>query len=396
MLVENVVSWFKKHLNWTAVIIIFGGLIFSLFAAIIALGFNLFLFPQLLPFEFRIFSSLAVVLTTLASIIGIIWLIKNKRRHWAFVLFFIPYGLFSILILPMLFPGFLLGHSFYHYGPSFLAILFAFFLIPAGFWLIGLIVILLLKEKGAEAVQFCIDPLLDIQNENNVNRRAAPLRQIIKSKSIRVSCSLLLLAIIIAVFSCVRMNTGYQTVTIKNYNSSRNENLHYSQISFECPKSYYPLMGEDLFWYLGDEATFVRDQIKLFSLESAYIQIDVSPSSKIKEGNPVSSSLVEQCIYFYCQSASGRFPAEYSIKTKDLKIANTTVDGISADYAVFSLDDSISLIVGGTLFEPRDKIELVCFEREGIVWTIQMRADRADSSSYSDFNQTIKSFRITP
>jgi hypothetical protein len=396
MLEGNLISWSKKHLNWIAVIIIFGGLIFSCFVAILALGFNLFLSPQLLPLEFKIYSSLSVVLATLGSVIGIKWVTKNKHRHWTFILFFIPYGLFSILILPMLFPGFLLDHSLYYKGPSFLSFLFTLFLIPAGFWLIGLIVILLLKKKKAEAVQSSIDPGLGIQAENEVDRQAAPLRRITKSKLFRVSGSLLLLALIVSGVSCARMNTGYQTVTIKNYNPSRDENLHYSQFSFECPRSYYCFTGERFHWYPGDEMWIVRDRIKLFSHESSSIQIDIAPSPEIKKANPVSSSLVEQCIYFYCQSLYGRIPGKDIIGIKDLKIVSTRVDGISADYAVFYYDNSKPHNVGSILYIVNDKVELVCFEREGIIWTIQMIADRADSSSYSDFDQIIKSFRITP
>ena len=392
MLKGNIISWAKKHLSWTAVIIIFGGLIFNCFVVIFAQGFNLFLSPQLLSFEFKIYLSLAVVFITFGSIIGIVWLIKNKHRHWAFILFFIPYGLFSILILPMLIPGFLFDRYLYYEGPSFLAIMFAISWIPAGLWLIGLIVILLLKNKDAGELLSSIDPLLEAQNENKVHRQTTP-GQVLNSKLIQVSVLLLLLATVVSASSCVRMNTGYQIVTVKNYSSSGDQNLHHSQFSFECPKSYYRLPGVDLILYPGNETIFSRDRIHWFSIESSYIQINISPYSQIKEENPVSSSLIEQCIYFYCQSLYGRIPIGDYIRIKDLKISYTTVDGIIADHAVYYFDYSKPYIADSVLY---DKVELVCFEREGIIWTIQMRADRADSISYSDFDHVIKSFKITP
>jgi hypothetical protein len=381
------VNWFEKHLNWTAIIITFGGLAFTCLVALITLGLNLVARPSLLAFEFRLYLTLGTFFATLVSIACMAWIIRKKHRHLIFLIFFIPSALYSLVILLVLFPALDVNRCFF--SEQIYLAPFLLFLLSTLFWVIGLVLTLLLIKRRNRFLTLRPEPSTEVQAENTEHRKVIAERRI-QHGFVPVLGLLLLITLVIAGISCFRINTGYQVITYENHNSPREENLHYSQIAFECPKSYCFSWGGDLFWYPGDEITLMRDRIKPFALESTRIQINISPYV-IKEGNPVYPSLVEQCIYFYFQSWYGR-NLRNNIEIKNLTVTKTIVDGITADYASFLTYYPEPFFYP---FSTWNEVKLVCFEREGIIWTLCMeKADGKTISSNSVFDHLLKSFKI--
>jgi hypothetical protein len=383
----------KKHLNWTAIIITIGGLLLSIILLCMGLGFNLFPRPHLLATEFKIGVALSVFGAALGSIAGMLWVIGRKHLNTALAVFFVPAGLSPLILLLALFPGLLFSQYFYwgeSYLPPYLILVLELGLLATVLWIIGVIILLLAKDKAGTIFTKKEDAASEIKAENAQLRPVRAARHIPPGVLLRIGIVVLLAAVMVAGFSGSRINSGYQSWVIVNHSTPPDEKLHYSQFSFESPRSYFTMGGGEMVRYPGDEITILSHRIRPLYIATTGIQINISPSI-MKEGNPVFPSLVEQCIYFYCQSRYGWWPVGDNIEVQNLKIGRTAVAGISADYASFYTDFPQSY-VGST----RNEVKLVCFKREGNIWTIRMATDRERPHIVnSDFEKLINSIRIT-
>ena len=358
-------NWFERHLNWTAFIITFCGLIFTFIVALFAMGFNIGNRPYLLEFEFKIYLTLVVFFATLVSVIGIAWVIKKKQCKRALLLFFIS----SLFFSPILFLLLIHRETYFEVGIIF-GIGFISFIVLMGFWITGLI---LLFFKQGQLKDNEIAEKVSIRPSSNYKRYTRPFTLF------------LFVTIIISITSFLRINSGYQLFTYESY---VDEELHFSKFTFECHKSYYEDWTGDIIYYPGEEISLIRHRMKPFTLESTEIQINIS-SSVIEEGNPVYPSLVEQVIYFYFHSRYGQLADYIDINIKDLAITKTEVNGIPAEYATFLTDDS------NTLYPTEGEVKLVCFNRAGIIWTICMKKlDEKTISPNPDFDHILQTFRI--
>jgi len=357
-------NWFERHLNWMAVIITFGGFLFTCLMFLLTQGFNLVHPFFLLAFEFKLYLEITVFLTTLVYVVCMTCVIKKKQRNLALLSFFIPSGLLSLFFYCVLNPTLLYRTSFYWDDYfEFYAIVFMCFLFSAGLWIIGLIILLVLKAKqGKRSFPHQASELETTDSADSTEFSVSP-GQIRNRGFFWTIIVLTIITLVVGGFSCVRMNHGYQTFTYETYTDPEETDLHYSEFAFECPRSYYRSWGgSDIIWYRGDELVLSHRQVKLFRFESTSLQINVSPTV-IREGNPVYPSLIEQCLYYYFKSAYGWH--ELDIQISDLTITQTVVDGISAEYATF------------LTFHPDHpfshlwyEVKMVCFERKGIFWTI--------------------------
>jgi hypothetical protein len=377
-------NWLDRHLNWVAVISTFGGLILNCFMATFALGCNVFPHPRYLASDFKIYLSIVIILITLFSIIWMIWVIKKKQIHAILLMFFIPSSLFSVMLLPMLFPGILFSGYFYNQS-NFLGFLFFIFLFTTGLWFLGLTVLLLIKKKPPRVLQPSTKPLKGGDIESTELKRYCKSRKMLHIGLIKVSGSVLLVALVVAGFSFVKINTGYQVFIKKNDSSLFANDLNYSQFSFECPKSYYSPSGGEPIVLPGYDIILAREQIRPFRIESTSIIINISSSVTV-EGNPIYPTLIEQCIYFYFQSYYGILNRN-TAEIKNLTTTKIIVDGITSDYATFSV------IYSNTKY--RSKVMLLCFEREGTIWTIysENMQDKTIEPS-TDFNHLVKTIKI--
>ncbi len=382
-------NWFERHLNWTAIIITFGGSLFTCLMVLFAQGFNLVFRPYLLAFEFKVYLAITVFFATLVSIICMTWITKKKHRHLSLILLFIPSGLFSLMFIYILHPP-LLHHTFTftEYDISnFYGIVYLVFLVSAGLWIIGLIIILFLKNRQ-EKLQFQNEgATLESLVENNESEKVVSIRRMGNSGFIRIFGVLLIIPIVIAGYSCFRMNFGYQVFVHESFNLYENEDLHYSEFMFECPKSYYRSWASGVIGYLGEEVALDGNQIKPFTVESTYIRINVSPKVRY-EDNPTYPSLIEQCIYYYFKSTYGWNKLDVEIRNPT--ITQTVIDGIPAEYATF-----LTFYPNADYYYPWDEVKVVCFEREGIIWTISMYKWKDKTINPDpDFEHLLQTFKI--
>lgn len=368
-------KWFERHLNWSAIFITLGGAIFTCLAFFMALGFNLLESFSWLSTEYRACLAVAVFFAGLVSFLCMAWIIRNKQRNPAFLIFFIPTTLFFLLLVLVLFPGLNFRYIWHYanvYLPVFLYLFFSFV-----FWVVGLVIIILLKKKT---------PILQTGN-------ASPptLAQHRPFGFIRVTGALALIALIVAGISGAGINSGSQALAYEQQNPRKDAAFHYSKFTFECPESYYPFRGRNVLFFQRnvEEIGLQRHRIKPFGVESTIIQVSITLALPGK-GSPADSTLIEQLVSNYTSQTG--FLAT-NTRNQHLTLKKTVVNGNIADYAGFLTFEPATPFVDGP--GKWNEVKMVCFEREGIIWTITMEKSNADTiSSDSDFEHFIKSFRI--
>jgi len=354
-------NWFEKHLNWTAIIITFCGFLLTCLIILTTLGFNLVYELDQLNTEYKIYLLFTISGTTLISILGMLWVIKKKKHNLFIVLFFVLALLITLanFTIVLFFRNILLIEF-----P--LAVIFMTLIISSGIWIIGLLILLILRSKI-----------------NNEYIHSYWYRNVISIIAI--------LMIILATVSCFRINTRLNTYIFKMQSYWWDNKMwgdpKYSQFTFEYPRNYFQTWGGDVRINIGDEMTLVKDQISLFTISSVITNIDVTPTLNI-DGQTQESTLVEQCINYYYKSYYGHHFSD-NTKIENLTINPLIIDGIPAKYATFIVGNSDS----ETFWS---EIKLVCFKREGTYWIIRLQKfDDKTINTDSNFDHLIKTFHIT-
>ena len=117
-------NWFARHLNWSALFIPLGNLVFAFLLFFISLGF--YIFPNSVNEQVLLINNTLVFFTGsfILGLIGLGWVLRQKNRRLAFILFFIPISLWIILLIFR--PEFLNNNNLFLVlimGPSILAII---------------------------------------------------------------------------------------------------------------------------------------------------------------------------------------------------------------------------------------------------------------------------------
>jgi hypothetical protein len=83
-------NWFKKHLNWTAVIILFASTALIFLLGLISLGF--YAYPHSVELHDPLVNNVLIISFSccLLAIIGFGWILRQKNRSLLFLLFFVP------------------------------------------------------------------------------------------------------------------------------------------------------------------------------------------------------------------------------------------------------------------------------------------------------------------
>jgi hypothetical protein len=144
------VGWFQKHLNWTTVIVTIASNVISNYLVSLFLNITHIPFwgtkhpPGTLDVMLPAFSSFAfdmqLLLATILSIIGFIWVLRKKNRRWTYLLFFVAFLVIEI-------PDFL---SYIIKLPEFIDNLVYFYPVGMILWLAGWIILLRLKNKSTQ------------------------------------------------------------------------------------------------------------------------------------------------------------------------------------------------------------------------------------------------------
>jgi hypothetical protein len=357
-------NWFTRHLNWTAVLVSIAGISVTFLLSLFAQGLNFIPRINLMPFEFKIYLTLVVLFSSLATVICMVLLIKKKQLNILISLLFV----FSLSFSPVLF--YLLMNNETKQGPGYhIGILLLISVFLAIIWAIGLIIFLFLKPKILDIENHSLSDDQDVRNKTD--------RKLFSS-AIFVS---LILAAILSFVSFMYMNVGKQRITeySKVYPE---EGLHYLEFSFECPNSYYSPWTSDIITYPGHIFYFTRNKIKPFKLVGSILEIHIT-QDVYDGGDPVYDSLIKQSIYFYYQNTNVWLRHFYEIK--DIFISTIIIDGTEAEYATFLVGD-----FNGFDYTP---VKMVCFERNNDIWTLIMTEDEPTILN-SDFNQITQTFDI--
>jgi hypothetical protein len=83
------VNWFQRHLNWTAVIILVAGVIFTFIFSLISTAFYRFSTWNEISRP-EIYRHVVILLCSILIFIGFGWVLSLKKRSLFFLLFFIP------------------------------------------------------------------------------------------------------------------------------------------------------------------------------------------------------------------------------------------------------------------------------------------------------------------
>ncbi|HEX9896865.1 MAG TPA: hypothetical protein VGA85_04290 [Dehalococcoidales bacterium] len=384
-------NWFERHLNWTAIIITFGGCLFTCVVALLTLGFNLFIPPWQLVQEFNayLFLLIDIFTCTAISVIGMTWVVRKKKRHPLLTLFFIP-SLISPLGLI-----FLLYDTPYDYPPGSFIFGNLAILVSICIWLLGLVLILFLKNKQVP-VQLHNGISDQKSLEENIPAEVKFAKKTPHNHIFLYSIAVLaVVTFTLAGYSCFRMNHGYR-VFVHDCHNDEVENLQYSKFTCEIPKGYYEPIPWDVVYYVGEEISLERFRFKLFTISFSSIDINITPfvgkvllPSESAEDLPA-STLIERCIDYYYRHDYG-YPIYVSVTIDDLTVTQTSVNGIPAECATFILGYPES-----DYYYPWDEIKIVCFERKGIIWVIRMENWKDKTVSPNpDFDHLIETFKIT-
>jgi hypothetical protein len=372
-------NWFERHLNWTAIIITFGGFLFTCVMVLFTLGFNLFVPAEDIDQDFRYYLLVVLFTCTVIPVIGMAWVIRKKNRSPWSMSFFVP-SLFSFLTL-------FLPPDYFENGIrySFYAIRSVIILICI--WLLGLVVILFMKTKKVS-----IPPQSEIADHKPlagdlpVEGRSSKKGRY-KRTYVYIVLASLLSALAVSGYSCFNIYHGYKTI-IHESHSSGDEDLQYSRFVFECPKNFYESSGGGKIPYRGEEVNLWRDKLKLFTVSSSSIIINVIPPPYYWDDLP-SFTLSELCIHYFYLTDYG-WPLYNTPTIDDLTVTQVSVDDIPAEYATFILGYPDS-----DYYYPWSEIKMVCFEREGCIWVIRMENDKDKTvNPDADFEHLIETFGI--
>ncbi len=145
-------GWFQKHLNWMIIIITICSHVISYYVIDLIMdithihywglrypsGITEIFLPVFSSFSFDAY----LLLTTVLSIIGFSWVLRNKNRRWTYQIYFIVFLIFEL-------PDFL---SYLIELPRFVEDLAFLRFVAVILWLIGWIILLALKNKSVQPI----------------------------------------------------------------------------------------------------------------------------------------------------------------------------------------------------------------------------------------------------
>jgi hypothetical protein len=340
-------NWFEKHLNLTAIIISFGGAIFTGVSVIFALGFNVPYISDGFSIEQKTYLILTFFLTALASFIAMAWVIRKKGRNWAFLFPFVPsLGLFVVVALVNFHVG--INHRFGAEYDTWLilpyAVLFSFI------WLIGMCIVLAIRNIREDYPDPTLTPSGEFTSPDVLQKKALiTFRR--PGLYIRLLLSIIAAVLIIAGLSCFRINLSESLFTYKPLV----KNFPDAMLSFYVPESYYPDPPPRGIGYHYTEITFIRNQIRPFRFESAIFKVVVD----------------------YYKSEPDK-----SAYSDDSMIKRVTIDGIPAEYSSYILSDN-------------QQVRQVSFSHWGGSWTVRMVAEQDPSNELdATFDRILSTLKI--
>lgn len=142
-------NWFKRHLNWTVVLITIGSNVVSYYLVDLFFRFSNIspwgpkyspeTIEVLLPPFSSFYLDLQFILADIIVIIGFSWVLVKKNRHWVYLLYFFAFLIFDFLTFLSYMVHMQDWLSNLSYGLRFVTV---------SLWIAGWIILLALKNKS--------------------------------------------------------------------------------------------------------------------------------------------------------------------------------------------------------------------------------------------------------